>query len=154
VAAYFSFLLLNRPADGSSNSGGEEVLLDVAGQDATEAFEDVGHSDEAREILSGLQVGKLKRQVLLPHPHPLRSNPVNPLFPPPFNWTDYPTTNNDDEQAGDPQPNLPSQANTANKSGNDAAGFGIGLYAILLVGGALAFGAYKYLQANQVVQKA
>ncbi|KAL1976138.1 hypothetical protein VTN31DRAFT_2420 [Thermomyces dupontii] len=41
--------------------GGEEVLLDVAGQDATEAFEDVGHSDEARQILAGLQVGVLKR---------------------------------------------------------------------------------------------
>lgn len=41
--------------------GGEEVLLDVAGQDATEAFEDVGHSDEAREILQGLLVGTLKR---------------------------------------------------------------------------------------------
>jgi len=41
--------------------GGEEVLLDVAGQDATEAFEDVGHSDEAREILEGLKVGELKR---------------------------------------------------------------------------------------------
>ncbi|GES63729.1 cytochrome b5 [Aspergillus terreus] len=41
--------------------GGEEVLLDVAGQDATEAFEDVGHSDEAREILDGLFVGNLKR---------------------------------------------------------------------------------------------
>lgn len=43
--------------------GGEEVLLDVGGQDATEAFEDVGHSDEAREILEGLLVGNLKRQV-------------------------------------------------------------------------------------------
>jgi cytochrome b involved in lipid metabolism len=43
--------------------GGEEVLLDVGGQDATEAFEDVGHSDEAREILEGLLVGTLKRQV-------------------------------------------------------------------------------------------
>lgn len=43
------------------SSGGEEVLLDVAGQDATEAFEDVGHSDEAREILEGLLVGELKR---------------------------------------------------------------------------------------------
>ena len=37
--------------------------MDVAGTDATEAFEDVGHSDEARAILAGLQVGKLKRQV-------------------------------------------------------------------------------------------
>ncbi|KAF4595624.1 cytochrome b5 [Ophiocordyceps camponoti-floridani] len=42
--------------------GGEEVMLDVAGQDATEAFEDVGHSDEARETLDKLLVGKLKRQ--------------------------------------------------------------------------------------------
>ncbi|MCJ1273259.1 hypothetical protein MMC21_001049 [Puttea exsequens] len=41
--------------------GGEEVLLDVGGQDATEAFEDVGHSDEAREILDGLLIGPLKR---------------------------------------------------------------------------------------------
>ena len=47
------------------NRGGEEVLLDVGGQDATEAFEDVGHSDEAREILDGLKVGSLKRVVRL-----------------------------------------------------------------------------------------
>jgi cytochrome b involved in lipid metabolism len=46
-----------------TNSGGEEVLLDVGGQDSTEAFEDVGHSDEAREILDGLLVGTLKRVV-------------------------------------------------------------------------------------------
>ena len=38
-------------------------MLDVGGQDATEAFEDVGHSDEAREILEGLLIGTLKRQV-------------------------------------------------------------------------------------------
>jgi hypothetical protein len=31
-------------------------MLDVGGQDSTEAFEDVGHSDEAREILDGLLV--------------------------------------------------------------------------------------------------
>lgn len=48
-----------------SFSGGEEVMLDVGGQDATEAFEDVGHSDEARELLEGLLVGTLKRQVRL-----------------------------------------------------------------------------------------
>jgi len=45
----------------SDDSGGEEVMLDVAGQDATEAFEDVGHSDEARETLDQLLVGNLKR---------------------------------------------------------------------------------------------
>ncbi|KAI0174388.1 cytochrome b5-like heme/steroid binding domain-containing protein [Pestalotiopsis sp. NC0098] len=48
--------------------GGEEVMLDVGGQDATEAFEDVGHSDEARETLEQLLVGQLKRQPGDPSP--------------------------------------------------------------------------------------
>ncbi|KAF9932326.1 hypothetical protein FBU30_008433 [Linnemannia zychae] len=38
--------------------GGEEVLLDEAGKDATESFEDVGHSDEARSIMSKYYVGE------------------------------------------------------------------------------------------------
>ena len=37
----------------------------VVGKDATDAFEDVGHSDEAREILAGLIKGELERRVLL-----------------------------------------------------------------------------------------
>lgn len=37
--------------------------MDVGGQDATEAFEDVGHSDEARELLEDLLIGSLKRMV-------------------------------------------------------------------------------------------
>ena len=49
-------------------------MLDVGGQDATEAFEDVGHSDEAREILNGLLIGNLKRQVRPSFPHHLPSN--------------------------------------------------------------------------------
>ncbi|KAB2569051.1 Major facilitator superfamily [Lasiodiplodia theobromae] len=96
--------------------GGEEVLLDVGGQDSTEAFEDVGHSDEAREILEGLLVGKLKRQ------------------------------------PGDPEPKSHSSPSSGGNS-PDAAGFGIGLYAVLLVGGALAFAAYQYLQANAEKQQ-
>jgi len=48
--------------------GGEEVLVDVGGQDATDSFEDVGHSDEAREILEKLYVGKLKRTAADPKP--------------------------------------------------------------------------------------
>ncbi|KAF9169748.1 hypothetical protein BGX21_004362 [Mortierella sp. AD011] len=40
--------------------GGEEVLLDEAEKDATEAFEDVGHSEEARELLKDMLVGKYK----------------------------------------------------------------------------------------------
>lgn len=38
--------------------GGDEVLFGEAGRDATEAFEDVGHSDEAREILDKYYVGE------------------------------------------------------------------------------------------------
>lgn len=40
--------------------GGEEVIVDVAGQDATDAFDDIGHSDDAKEILEGLLVGTLE----------------------------------------------------------------------------------------------
>lgn len=43
--------------------GGEKVLLDVGGQDASEAFEDVGDSDEACEALDALLIGNLKRMV-------------------------------------------------------------------------------------------
>ncbi|KAK8189800.1 cytochrome b5 [Phyllosticta capitalensis] len=95
--------------------GGEEVMLDVGGQDATEAFEDVGHSDEAREILEGLLVGKLKRV------------------------------------EGDPEPKT-SQAPQSQTNKGDATGFGLGVYAILLVGGGLAYFAYQYLQANSEKQ--
>jgi len=38
--------------------GGDEVLLGEAGRDATEAFEDVGHSDEARDIMKEYLVGR------------------------------------------------------------------------------------------------
>ncbi|KAH8170373.1 cytochrome b5-like heme/Steroid binding domain-containing protein [Sarocladium implicatum] len=69
------------------DDGGEEVMLDVAGQDATEAFEDVGHSDEARETLDRLLVGTLKRQVSpatrpptrLPTPPTPRTRPTSPV---------------------------------------------------------------------------
>ncbi|RIB18537.1 cytochrome b5 [Gigaspora rosea] len=51
--------------------GGEEVLLDEAGRDATEAFEDVGHSDEAIEILKGLEIGELKDGIPPPVQKPI-----------------------------------------------------------------------------------
>jgi cytochrome b involved in lipid metabolism len=94
--------------------GGEEVLLDVGGQDSTEAFEDVGHSDEAREALVPLLVGTLKRK------------------------------------AGDPKPKLhvPGSLAPAAQTGT-ATGLGVGLYAIIVLGGAAAFFAYQYLQAQQ-----
>ncbi|XP_028812611.1 cytochrome b5 type B [Denticeps clupeoides] len=39
--------------------GGEEVLLEQAGGDATESFEDVGHSTDAREMLAQYYIGEL-----------------------------------------------------------------------------------------------
>ncbi|RDL37187.1 Cytochrome b5 [Venustampulla echinocandica] len=92
--------------------GGEEVLLDVGGQDATEAFEDVGHSDEAREILADLLVGTLKRQ------------------------------------AGDPKPKIAPVASTTSSS-SSSTGLGVGLYAVVLIGGAAAYFAYQYMQSQE-----
>ncbi|OZJ06836.1 hypothetical protein BZG36_00188 [Bifiguratus adelaidae] len=40
--------------------GGEEVLLDEGGKDATAAFEDVGHSEEARTLLKDFYVADLR----------------------------------------------------------------------------------------------
>ncbi|VDO19231.1 unnamed protein product [Heligmosomoides polygyrus] len=39
--------------------GGCEVLLEVAGRDATESFEDVGHSTDAREMRKNYLVGEI-----------------------------------------------------------------------------------------------
>lgn len=43
--------------------GGEEVLLDEGAKDATESFEDVGHSDEARELLEKYYIGEVDKAV-------------------------------------------------------------------------------------------
>nr|3OZZ_B Chain B, Cytochrome b5 [Bos taurus] len=43
----------------SEHPGGEEVLLEQAGADATESFEDVGHSPDAREMLKTFIIGEL-----------------------------------------------------------------------------------------------
>jgi len=37
--------------------GGIEVLLDKGGHDATSAFEDVGHSSDARKLLTEFEIG-------------------------------------------------------------------------------------------------
>ncbi|KAL2001165.1 hypothetical protein VTN02DRAFT_2148 [Thermoascus thermophilus] len=42
--------------------GGSPVLLEVAGTDATEAFEETGHSEEARELLEDFYIGDLPSQ--------------------------------------------------------------------------------------------
>jgi len=93
--------------------GGEEVMLDVAGQDATESFEDVGHSDEARQILAGMRVGKLKRS------------------------------------PNDPSPKTASPFLNTSTTTSDATTFGLGLYALILLGAAAAYTAYAYLQSQK-----
>ncbi|KAJ5615374.1 hypothetical protein N7537_000488 [Penicillium hordei] len=40
--------------------GGADALIEVAGTDATAAYEDVGHSEDAREIMQPFLVGTLK----------------------------------------------------------------------------------------------
>ena len=114
--------------------GGEEVMLDVAGQDATEAFEDVGHSDEAREILDGLKVGTLKRQVRLSPSHPPNTHTPHIL-----SHTDV----NCVLQEGDPKPKVGNTTTTT--ATKTDGGLGLGVYAIILVGGLAAFFAYQYI---------
>merc|ERR1712142_154042 len=40
--------------------GGEEIMIENAGIDSTEAFEDVGHSTDAREMLAEYLIGELQ----------------------------------------------------------------------------------------------
>lgn len=121
-------------------SGGEEVMLDVGGQDATEAFEDVGHSDEARETLDKLLIGTLKRQVC-----PSLSRPPPPM---PAATQEGSLILIHGQQPGDPVPSsYAASSNSNNKA--DQSGMGVGLYAIVLIGGGIAYAAYQYMQANQ-----
>lgn len=39
--------------------GGDEVLIAAAGKDATDDFEDVGHSDDARELMQKYYIGEI-----------------------------------------------------------------------------------------------
>jgi cytochrome b involved in lipid metabolism len=39
--------------------GGEEVLLEQAGGDATEAFDDIGHSPDAKALQKDYRIGKI-----------------------------------------------------------------------------------------------
>lgn len=46
----------------SLTSGGEEVLLENSGKDATESFEDVGHSTDAREMMKDYLIGEIEHK--------------------------------------------------------------------------------------------
>ena len=42
--------------------GGEEILVEHAGQDSTEPFEDVGHSTDARDMMKDYLIGELREE--------------------------------------------------------------------------------------------
>ncbi|KAI8814746.1 microsomal cytochrome b5 [Cladochytrium replicatum] len=60
--------------------GGEEVLLEQGGGDATEAFEEIGHSDDARDLLKGYLIGELKasERAVKPTPTPKPASEIKP----------------------------------------------------------------------------
>ncbi|XP_014092289.2 cytochrome b5 [Bactrocera oleae] len=43
----------------NEHPGGEEVLIEQGGKEATESFEDVGHSSDAREMMKKYKIGEL-----------------------------------------------------------------------------------------------
>lgn len=57
-------------------------------------------------------------------------------------------------QPGDPKPKTPLPGAVAPAANNESAGLGIGLYALLLIGGLVGYGAYQYLQQQQAAQGA
>eukprot|EP00027_Filamoeba_sp_ATCC50430_P003103 CAMPEP_0168555028 /NCGR_PEP_ID=MMETSP0413-20121227/8105_1 /TAXON_ID=136452 /ORGANISM="Filamoeba nolandi, Strain NC-AS-23-1" /LENGTH=133 /DNA_ID=CAMNT_0008585829 /DNA_START=78 /DNA_END=479 /DNA_ORIENTATION=- len=61
--------------------GGEEVLLDLAGKDATTDFDDVGHSDEAKGMMSKYYKGDLVGGPVKSTPPP-KSGPATGSKPP------------------------------------------------------------------------
>ncbi|KAL5362932.1 hypothetical protein BJX96DRAFT_177620 [Aspergillus floccosus] len=63
--------------------GGVDVLVDVAGQDATEAYEDVGHSEDANEILETYLIGTLKGAAAYKAPTAVRVIQESPVQQPP-----------------------------------------------------------------------
>lgn len=48
--------------------GGEEILIERSGTDATQDFEDIGHSDQARTILEKYIIGELNGPPIQPKP--------------------------------------------------------------------------------------
>ena len=69
--------------------GGKEFLLENAGADATTAYEDIGHSTDAREILENFRIGKVTDEdwtdhetKKMPEVKPHNVHVVNNLPPP------------------------------------------------------------------------
>lgn len=57
--------------------GGGDLLVQVAGKDATSDFEDIGHSNHAREMLAKYKIGAMKVRGVQCSP---RSDPIDELL--------------------------------------------------------------------------
>lgn len=51
----------------AEHPGGEEVLLELAGKDGTECFDNIGHSEEAKQLRKKFQIGEVTNQSAQSH---------------------------------------------------------------------------------------
>ncbi|KAI1736258.1 cytochrome b5-like heme/steroid binding domain-containing protein [Xylaria scruposa] len=58
--------------------GGQDIILEVAGQDATDVFEEAAHSSEARDMLPLLEIGRLEGY----HNEPRSKDSISPTVVP------------------------------------------------------------------------
>ncbi|KAK7432217.1 hypothetical protein QQZ08_001162 [Neonectria magnoliae] len=61
----------------SKHPGGDDILIEVLGQDASEGFHEVGHSDEAIEALREMKVGELDQTPAVLTKSPSRTGSVS-----------------------------------------------------------------------------
>lgn len=69
--------------------GGEEVLLEQSGGDATEAFEDVGHSTDARDLMKDYLIGELHPDDRSGKSYQTNTGPLGKEISSRNNWTGW-----------------------------------------------------------------
>jgi cytochrome b involved in lipid metabolism len=68
---------------GDDHPGGGQALVDEAGTDATNAFEDIGHSQDARDMLAQYYIGDLEVSPVIPSALPSAQVPPQKDSPTP-----------------------------------------------------------------------
>ncbi|CAI9096440.1 OLC1v1032591C3 [Oldenlandia corymbosa var. corymbosa] len=59
ICCYFRCQVYDVSAYLDEHPGGDDVLLTATGKDATDEFEDAGHSKSARELMEKFCIGRL-----------------------------------------------------------------------------------------------
>lgn len=72
--------------------GGEDIMIDSSGRDATREFEDVGHSGEARAQLADLRIGTLREPTAAEVATAAEEEARNPSVAPESPYAAYATT--------------------------------------------------------------